>query len=75
MTHQLPISPTPWRGRAAPPQGAIQRSLLAVRMPEEFLHRLDTSMVRVQATQPSLRLRRAAAIRTLLDKGLRAAGG
>ena len=70
LAHQSPIPSTPWRGRPAPPQDAIQRSLLAVRGPEGLLRRLETFRAKAQATQPYLRLSRAVALRILLDTGL-----
>jgi hypothetical protein len=47
--------------------------LLALRVPEELLHRLDAYTAQVQAAQPYLRLSRADVLRMLLDKGLQAA--
>jgi hypothetical protein len=47
--------------------------VLVVRVPEEMLRRLDAYMTRAQAAHPYLRLSRADALRTLLDKGLSAA--
>jgi hypothetical protein len=57
-----------------PPQDAIQRSLLAVRVPEGLLRHLETFRAKAQATQPYLRLSRAVVLRTLPDTGLCTAG-
>jgi len=48
--------------------------VLVVRVPEEMLQRLEAYMARAQAAHPYLRLSRADALRTLLDKGLSVEG-
>ena len=58
------------RGRPREPQRASRMHVIAVRVPEEMLQRLDAHRAQVQAAHPYLKLSRADVVRTLLDKGL-----
>ena len=73
MAEQPLTQPMKPRGRPRRMPGAQRVHLLALRVPEELLRRLDAYTAQVQAAQPYLRLSRADVLRMLLDKGLQAA--
>lgn len=75
MAEQPLAQPMKPRGRPRRTPGAQRVHLLALRVPEELLRRLDAYTAQVQAAQPYLRLSRADVLRMLLDKGLQAASG
>jgi hypothetical protein len=62
--------PSRSRGRPRESPRASRMHVIAVRVPEEMLQRLEAYRAQVQAAHPYLRLSRADIIRTLLDKGL-----